>query len=140
MKTFIVSMAIIIMGTAGLIFNSELTRYVILEENLQNLTEQCACAAAWALEETEEGIQISELKALLKVNKVIEYNQKYNPVFSNGKIVLALNGFSIDPVYKRTARVKLNYIANKAFFRINPALNIKQLSWESYYEWKDMLN
>lgn len=138
MKTFIISMAAVIIGVAGLIYRSDLSTLLMIEENLQALTEECAAYAALATEQSDENIVIIPSDAHANAVQLKDYAQSYMPCFSKGRLYIAENGFE---VYNsgRSVRVRLIYYLPGGFFRLAFAPQIYQITRESSYQWEDSL-
>ena len=135
MKPFIVSMGIIIVGLSGLVFRSDLTQYVLLQEHLQALTEEATAYAALACTETEDGhLHFSQVEVNENVNYMITYASNYMPCFRNGTIYPEI----ISPVDEtNSVTVKLQFVSNKDLFRL-PFISIKEISHTSCYEWVEI--
>lgn len=133
MKSFIISMAIIILGTSAMVFRDDLTRYTILEENIQALTEECALFAAWGLNDPDDDteVQIDPVLATSNANSVLNYAKSFSNVFAGKDIEItsiATDGTRIT--------VTLVYHSDKYFFRLPFIPKIKDITWISAYEWK----
>ena len=135
MKPFIVSMGIIILGVTGLVFRSDLTRYTVLQENLQALSEECAAYAALACEEDDDrGIVFNELDAENRIEYLVTYAQNNMPCFQDGCIIATSpvfyeNGYSVS--------VHLDFVSNSDLFRL-ALIKMTSIGHTSCYEWVEI--
>lgn len=134
MKTFIVSMALIITGICGLVHQTDMMQFNIISQNLKALCEECAAEAASCidLDEVSKGcIHFNQNEANRLVNNLIEYANTNMDCFNNGKI--SLNSLDAEDTSGRCT-VKLIYKANSDMFRLGYVFK-DQIEHESCYEW-----
>lgn len=141
MKSFLVSLGIIIFGICGLIYQTDMNNYLIISANLKALTEECAAAAAISLEEDEEALSEGEIifdrdLAERNVNYLVEYNKQSMKCYSNGQLSLVSLDFyePIDENENYSCTVKLKFRSNCDLFRLD-SVSKYEIEHESCYEW-----
>ena len=134
MKTFIVSLGIIILGLTSITYQTDLLSYTMMQDHLWELTEECAAYAALACDETEEG-------SLIFRENECEECVKYLMNYAKGRMSCFSNGSFSNPVisYRNTEdsysiSVSLKFIPNYNVFRLR-GIAQPEFSHTSCYEW-----
>ena len=135
MKSFIVSLAIIVMGVCGLVYSTDMCIYTNAQTHLKALTESAAACAAVSFDdqsyESDGDIIYNQVKTETAVRYFIYRASLFMPCFQNGKINLVS---CIADSENDSVTVTIEYVSNSNFFR-SIFLNTKTLTHTSSFEW-----
>lgn len=135
MKVFIVSMALIIMGTAALVFGWDANNYAYLQTHLKALCESTAAAAAVCFDadefENQNDIVYFYGDVYAFANDFVSKAVENMPQFQNGTVTI--EELVADSDGDRVA-VCISYTSKDDLFR-SPFKTQKKLIHFSCYEW-----
>jgi len=135
MKTFIVSMGLVIMGIFGLCFQWDMNNYTLLQTNLKALTESCCAFAAVNYNEnsysSDDDIEYFEDDVRASLEYFFVRASSNMPCFQSG--TLAITALDCDSVGDKVS-VSITFTSERDFFR-NPFINKNEITHSSCYEW-----
>lgn len=135
MKTFIVSLGLIIFGVSGICFNWDLDSYIILNTHLKALCESSAAFCATCFDESEyvSNNEITYDENYVKDSLIYFIRRaSFNmPCFKNGDITI--DSLKCDEENDRV-ELCLKYTSDQDLFRIR-GININTVTHSSCYEW-----
>lgn len=138
MKTFIVSMGIIIMGIEALIFSWDYGQFTSLQTHLKALCESSAAYAALCFDDTEleinDDIFYTDSEIYERVNAFVSEAAGDMPQFSQGTV--SIEEITADSSGDKVS-VCLSFSSEKNFFRI-PIKHENSIIHISCYEWIDI--